>query len=292
MPVEPGNDPVSAHAKDDRHGWYLVGMSLGSPAAVSNEPPLLTLSDLTIKFGGVDAVSGFSLAVPPGRVTAVIGPNGAGKTTLLNCISGFTRPQSGSIHLKGHELTNARAWRRAHAGIGRTFQNLQLFERMTVLDNVVCGCHVHQHTTVATGLLYWGWAAREDRASRLCAMSVLERVGLELEANRPAASLPLASQKLVGVARALACRPRLLLLDEPAAGLSQPAMEGLGDLVARLAQDDGLAIILVEHNMGLVMRVSHHVVVMNQGRLLAQGTPDAIQAHPEVLEVYLGGPVS
>ncbi|HEV3310945.1 MAG TPA: ABC transporter ATP-binding protein [Chloroflexota bacterium] len=267
-------------------------MSVGSPAAVSNEAPLLTLSDLTIRFGGVDAVSGFSLAVPPGRVTSVIGPNGAGKTTLLNCISGFTRPQSGSIHLHEHDLTKARTWRRADAGVGRTFQNLQLFQRMTVLENVVCGYHVHQHTTVATGLLYWGWAARDDRASRKWAMSVLERVGLEVEANRPAASLPLASQKLLGVARALACRPRLLLLDEPAAGLSQPAMEGLGDLVTRLAQDDGLAIILVEHNMGLVMRVSDHVVVMNQGKLLAQGTPDAMQAHPEVLEVYLGGPVS
>jgi len=249
--------------------------------------PCLRVEGMTVSFGGVQAVNNLTLAVPAGQVLSVIGPNGAGKTTVLNAISGFVRC-SGSIFFKGIDLAKEPAWRRAELGIGRTFQNLQLFGSLSVLENVVIGAHTRQRVGIPASMLHWGWARNEDNRARQAAKELLEQVGLAADMSKPADSLPLASQKLLSIARALAPSPRLLLLDEPAAGMVGEAMEELSRLILNLSRDRGLSVMLVEHHMGLVMTVSDSIAVMNQGQLLAQGDPASIQEHPEVISAYLG----
>jgi branched-chain amino acid transport system ATP-binding protein len=247
----------------------------------------LELRDLTIAFGGVIAVERVGFVVAPGAIVSLIGPNGAGKTTLLNSISGFVRAQ-GSVIWRGQDLLQQPAYRRAELGIGRTFQNLQLFRSMTLLENVLVGMHSVIHRNVLVDMLGFPVWKRE-REARERAMEVLRSLHIEAFARRRAGDLPFGVQKLAGVARALAFGPRMLLLDEPAAGLSHSETETLGELISSLRHDLNLSILLVEHNMRLVLAVSDETVVLDRGRKIAQGIPAAVAAEAAVVAAYLGG---
>jgi branched-chain amino acid transport system ATP-binding protein len=254
--------------------------------AVRQADALLSLRDLAIAFGGVHAVEGLSFDVPKGAIVSLIGPNGAGKTTVLNSISGFVRAR-GSIHFEDMELLGKPAYRRAQLGIGRTFQNLQLFGSMTLLDNVLVGQHSSLAGNVFLDMLRVPVLADERRA-RQRAQELLRLLNIERLAHRRAEGLPFGVQKLAGVARALAMSPRLLLLDEPAAGLNPREAEGLAALIVSLRRELGVTILLVEHNMRLVMRISDRIVVLDEGRKLTEGLPGQIISDPAVIEAYLG----
>lgn len=230
----------------------------------------LTVRGVMVRFGGVMAVGGVDIDVPTGRVTGLIGPNGAGKTTLFNVISGMQEATSGTVHVDGDEITDEAPHRRARRGLARTFQRLELFGSMSVRDNV----------RVAAEL-----AGVSDIDATVD--SLLARVGLTDRADTTAGDLPTGSARLVEIARALATNPRFLLLDEPASGLDDNESEHLGELLRELVAD-GLAVLLVEHDMGLVMHVCDHIYVLDLGQIIASGTPDEVQHHPEVLRAYLG----
>lgn len=250
--------------------------------------PALSIGGVTISFGGVKAVNGLSLDVPSGAVFSIIGPNGAGKTTLLNAVSGFVRCRTGAIRYQGRDLVKLPAWRRSEIGIGRTFQNIHLFGSLSVLDNVMVGSHTRLRSGLPSAILHWGWARRDESRVRALSMELLQRFDLATRAHRPASSLPLAHQKLVAIARALASQPRMLLLDEPAAGMMAESVEELSAAIRRLTTEQGITVILVEHHMDLVMRVSDRIAVMHGGSLLTEGGPAYVRAHPEVVSVYLG----
>jgi branched-chain amino acid transport system ATP-binding protein len=250
--------------------------------------PILVVEELTVAYGGVRAVDALSLAVPARMVVSIIGPNGAGKTTLLNAISGFARPQSGTIRYADVDLTRLPASRRAALGIARTFQDLQLFPRLSLLENVIIGSHSRLSTGLISGMFYWPKAAAEDARARAEAMELLERVNIAQYAKQRVATLPFGIQKMAGIARALALKPRLLLLDEPAAGMSHHEVESFICFIQELRAEHNLTILLVEHNMELVMGLSDRVVVMNHGRQLAAGSPGEIRTNPAVMAAYLG----
>jgi branched-chain amino acid transport system ATP-binding protein len=248
----------------------------------------LEVRDLNHAFGGLQAVSDVSFEVPERSITALIGPNGAGKTTLFNLISGMLRPDRGSIRLEGQELTGLAAYRIAALGIARTFQTVRLFPRLSALENVMVGRHTRSRAGFLAGMLNLPWTWREERAIRARARELLEELGLAGCAGEPAGSLSFRQQRLVEIARALASEPRLLLLDEPAAGLNLQETEELAALIRRI-RDGGVTVLLVEHDMSLVMDISDLVIVLNYGRKLAEGAPLAIQRDPEVVKIYLGG---
>jgi len=250
------------------------------------DAPLLSVRDLTIGFGGLWAVQELDFEVPDRAIVSLIGPNGAGKTTCLNSISGFVRA-TGSISYRGRELLSQPPHRRAALGIGRTFQSVQLFTSMTLLQNLLTGQHASLGGNVLLDMARLPILS-EERAARKRARQILERLGIERFAHRRAGSLPFGVQKLAGVARALAGNPRLLLLDEPAAGLSRGEAAGLGMLISSLRDELGITILLVEHNMRLVMRISDLVVVLDHGRKLTEGVPQAVSRAPEVISAYLG----
>ncbi|MEN6305603.1 MAG: ABC transporter ATP-binding protein [Armatimonadia bacterium] len=251
------------------------------------ETAFLRLEALSKSFGGLQAVDKVSFEVPQGVTFGVIGPNGAGKTTLFNVISGLYRASSGSVRLMDHRITALPQHRVAALGLARTFQNLQVFGSMSVLDNVLTGCHRHGHQGIVSALLHLPALKREESELQAMAHEALEFVGLSALAAEPAASLPPGRQRLVEIARALASRPRLLLLDEPAAGLTTHETETLGELIGRIGET-GLTTMLIEHDMSLVMEVCAQVAVLDQGRLLALDTPQGIQANPHVIAAYLG----
>lgn len=247
---------------------------------------LLEVRQLSITFGGLHAVDDLSFEVLPHKVVSLIGPNGAGKTTVLNCIGGFVSAH-GSVRFAGTEILSLAAHRRAAMGIGRTFQNLQLFGSMTLLENVLVGQHAVLGGNVLFDMVHFPIAGQERRA-RDHAMEVLRQLHLEDHAFRRADDLPFGAQKLAGVARALSAKPRLLLLDEPAAGLNRQEAETLGQVLVSLPTELGMTILLIEHNMRLVMAISDWVVVLNEGRKLSEGSPDRIGADPAVIRAYLG----
>ena len=248
---------------------------------------LLRIQDLRKEFDGVVALDGVSLDIPAGGVFGLIGPNGAGKTTLFNVISGLHRATSGAVHLDNRVLTGRSQNRVAAAGIARTFQNLQIFGHMSVLDNVLVGCHRHGGLGLLPTLLRLPSSGAEERRLRGRALEALAFAGLADLADGPAADLPPGRQRLVEIARALALEPTLLLLDEPAAGLTTRETEALGELIHRIAET-GLTTLLIEHDMSLVREVCARVAVLDQGKLLAVDTAAAIQANPEVIAAYLG----
>ena len=247
----------------------------------------LEVERLSIAFGGVRAVSEVSLTVSSGLVFSIIGPNGAGKTTLLNLISGIYAPQDGLVRLGSEDVTGLAPHLLARRGLSRTFQNLQLFLRMTVLENVMVGRHRHESTGILSDLLHLPSVSRQNRQTREAARSGLARVGLAAKAERPAGSLAFGDLRRLEIARALASEPTVLLLDEPAAGCNPIETDELDGIIRSIVKD-GVAVVLVEHDMRLVMNVSDRIHVLANGRTLAEGTAAEVRSNSAVVEAYLG----
>ncbi|GAB3483371.1 high-affinity branched-chain amino acid ABC transporter ATP-binding protein LivG [Azotobacter salinestris] len=249
---------------------------------------LLEVRDLAMRFGGLLAVDGVNLCLGERQVLSMIGPNGAGKTTVFNCLTGFYRPSGGEILLDGEPIQGLPGHRIARKGIVRTFQNVRLFREMTALENLLVAQHRHLNTNFFAGLLKTPAFRRSERQALEFAHSWLERVGLLDCANRSAGTLAYGQQRRLEIARCMMTRPRLLMLDEPAAGLNPRETADLKALIGLLREEHGLGVLLIEHDMPLVMGISDRIVVINQGRPLAEGTPAQIRCHPEVIKAYLG----
>jgi branched-chain amino acid transport system ATP-binding protein len=252
---------------------------------------MLTLEAVTVRFGGVQALSDVCMEVKDGTIHAVIGPNGAGKTTLFNAITGVVRLSSGTVSLAGHRIDGQPPHIIARQGIARTFQNVRLFGSISVLDNVLVAEEARPGVVpgLLTTLACLPAALRAERAARAEAMRLLADVGLDAQADRAARTLSYGDQRRLEIARALATRPKLLLLDEPAAGMNPQEMARLTSFIAELPHRFGVTILLIEHQMRLVMGISGQVTVLEFGRRIIEGTPDEVRAHPEVLRAYLGG---
>ncbi|MFD1624109.1 ABC transporter ATP-binding protein [Azospirillum griseum] len=248
---------------------------------------MLTVANLSKQFGGVHAVQDVSFTIPQGCVYSVIGPNGAGKTTLFNLISGLYTPTSGSIRFEGQDISGQAPDRLARRGMSRTFQNLQICKNLSAIDNVMVGAHLTLNASMFAGMFRWPGLARADRACRERAAALMERVGCGDFITADAAAMPYGALKRLEIARALASDPKILFLDEPAAGLNHTETHSVQTLVAELARS-GLTVVVVEHDMKLVMSVSDRILVLNYGRRLAEGTPADIRENPDVIAAYLG----
>ena len=249
---------------------------------------LLSVEGVTVRFGGVIALDDVRFRVARGQICGLIGPNGAGKTTLFNCISRLYQPSAGDIRFEGRPLSKVRVHEIARLGVARTFQNLALFATMTVRENVRVGAHVCARGGFLANALSLPLARRAEREIGELADSLIVECRLENVADRFVGELPFGVKKRVELARALAISPKLLLLDEPAAGLNHEEVDALASEIVRLRDKRGLSVLLVEHHMNLVMRISDQVVALDFGRVLADGAPDAVRAHPDVIRAYLG----
>lgn len=250
--------------------------------------PILDVRNASKNFGGLKAVSDVSLKVMPGEIVSLIGPNGAGKTTLFNLISGVLRPSSGQILFKGEDNARLRAADFAAAGIGRTFQNLALFQHGTVVENLLIGRHIHFASTVLECLLFWGRPRVEEIAARRKVEQIIEFLEIEDLRDKPVSTLAYGQQKRVELGRALACEPSLLLLDEIVAGMNREEKEDIARFTLDSRAEFGVSVLMIEHDMQVVMDLSDRVYVLNFGCLIAEGTSAEVASHPEVLEAYLG----
>ena len=259
----------------------------GPAKKMSTELPLLEIETVYKAFGGVQALSDITFALKPGSITGLIGPNGAGKTTLFNLISGIFPADQGEIFFNGNSIKKIKSHKLVGLGISRTFQNVELFESMTVLENILVGQHTRTRCGMWGSILRFPWVMAEEKNARRFAMELLDFVGLHGHADKTSGDLPFGWQRLLEIARALAARPALLLLDEPAAGLNIVETMHLGDLIKKI-RNQGVTILLVEHDMSLTMEISDWIVVLDQGKKIAQGTPRTVQANEAVIAAYLG----
>ncbi|VIO77682.1 Lipopolysaccharide export system ATP-binding protein LptB [Bradyrhizobium ivorense] len=249
---------------------------------------LLTVENLSKRFGGLQAVADVNLSVAAGEICSVIGPNGAGKTTLFNMISGVLRPSGGRIVYDGIDLKTLSPWRYAAAGIGRTFQNLALFKHGTVVENILTGRHTHLRSNVFDAVIFFGRTRKEEVAARQRVEHIIEFLEIEHIRDAVVGTLSYGQQKRVELARALACEPKILLLDEMVSGMNQEETEDIARFVLDIRDELGITVLMIEHEMRIVMDISDRVHVLNFGRKIAEGTPDDVKRDPAVAEAYLG----
>jgi branched-chain amino acid transport system ATP-binding protein len=252
--------------------------------------PFFEADQISVQFGGLKAVDGVSFTVDKGEVFTIIGPNGAGKTTVFNIVSRIYDPSGGRVLLEGEDITAVAPHRIARLGIARTFQNIELFEHATVLQNLLIGAHVHRTTNPIAEALFLPSVKRAEVALREKVEEVIDLLDLAVHRDAMVAGLPYGARKVVELGRALCTRPKLLLLDEPSSGLNVEETEDMAFWIEDITKDLGITVIMVEHDMTLVSRVSDRVLAMNQGRVLAMGTPAEVQHHPAVVEAYIGTP--
>lgn len=255
-----------------------------------HSPPeaALRCSDVERSFGGLKALKGVSLDIRPGEIFGLVGPNGSGKTTMVNVITGFYPPQAGTVTLFGEDITRKPPHRITRLGIARTFQNLALFRGMSVLDNILVGRHIHMRPGILPTLFYWTWAVREETAHRRVVEELIEFMQLEDIRHEPVEVVPLGLQKRVELARALAAEPRLLILDEPMAGMNQEEKEYIARFILDARDERGVSVLVIEHHMDVVASICDRVVVLNYGEVIASGRPAEALAEPAVVTAYLG----
>ncbi|MCF8033341.1 MAG: ABC transporter ATP-binding protein [Desulfarculaceae bacterium] len=252
---------------------------------------ILDIDNLSMVFGGLTALDKVSLSLEKGSITAVIGPNGAGKTTLFNCITGLYKPSSGSVTFKGKRINGMKPYKIAALGLGRTFQNIELFNKMSTMDNLLLGRHLHMHTGIFSGSTFFrrgSRAAAEEIAHRQKVEEIIDFLDLQHARDRFVGGLPYGTQKVVELGRALATEPEVLLLDEPVAGMNMEEKQDLMIWLSDIKEELGITLLVIEHDMRLVMEISDEVMVLNYGEPIAQGKPEDVQNHPEVLKAYLG----